>query len=88
MRSAIFITDGMTQIVLTPETSIDRMALDTIEKKSKCETFRGAAYDCQGGWTRFTIDSGAGFSAYRDNEPSDKSLILRFTPSLADPDPA
>lgn len=53
MKSAIYLRDGRTQIVLTPESDMEMAALETISKGGP-ETFWhwGSFYDCRGGWTR------------------------------------
>lgn len=51
MKSAIYIEDGRTQFVLTPETEIDKKVLNELES-SQLKTYRGTFYNCHGGWTR------------------------------------
>lgn len=53
MKTAIYIRNGRTQVVLTPENDIEKMAIKTIEDSEHSLTLaRGTFYDCQGGWTR------------------------------------
>jgi len=53
MRSAIFLEDGYTQVVLTPENDFDKAALAAIEKAGGALSIkRGEFYHCQGGWIR------------------------------------
>lgn len=64
MKTAIYIEDGVVQLVLTPENHFERNALGSFEGKSTAtEITAGSFYECQGGWTR-----------HRD---VDRSLIIR-----------
>ena len=51
MKSAIYIEDGVTQFVLTPETDIDRKILVSMQS-TDLKTYRGSFYNCLGGWIR------------------------------------
>jgi hypothetical protein len=70
MTSAIYIENGTVQLVLTPETEIDKKVLTVLEKSKGLETYRGSFYDCQGGWIRHR-------SVQNYYEQSDYSLIFR-----------
>lgn len=72
MKSAIYIRDGRTQVVLTPESDIEKMALSSVEKGSgsQLQTYRGSFYDCRGGWVR--------------QGPGDESLIFVVTATPED----
>jgi hypothetical protein len=64
MKTAIYIEQGITQLVLTPENDWERNIVKSItEGKDTVEIKRGGFYHCQGGWVR------------EQSEPSD-SLIL------------
>ena len=52
MKSAIYIEDGLVQVVLTPETAGEKLALNLIGEKGVARLYRGQFYDCRGGWTR------------------------------------
>lgn len=53
MKTAIFIQDGDTQLVLTPETKWEESVLKGIaDGKEEVEIRRGEFYECQGGWWR------------------------------------
>ncbi|WP_057465795.1 hypothetical protein [Pseudovibrio sp. POLY-S9] len=57
MKAALFMSEGRTQVVLTPETDLESFALSKIEKgESKTKVRRGSFYACQGGWTRQGAD--------------------------------
>jgi hypothetical protein len=60
MKTAVYIREGVTQIVLTPETDLEKSVLNIVERKAwpsdgqqvKALLHRGSFYDCMGGWTR------------------------------------
>ena len=69
MRTALYIEQGILQVVLTPETEQEKRVLDLIEHKDKVQWFRGSFYETRGGWMRY--DMGA-------TSKDDSSLILRL----------
>lgn len=72
MKTAIYIEDGATQIVLTPDTEWEKKVCKQFYgKKHALEVMEGAFYGCHGGWTRFRSDS-----PYSTGE--DNSLIIRL----------
>ncbi len=80
MKTAIYIEDGLTQFVLTPETEIDKKVLGEMES-TELKTFRGNFYACIGGWTRQDPNNWAGSSVWRNqylnsDGSSDESLIF------------
>lgn len=76
MKTAIYIEDGVTQLVLTPESEFERNAMKSFSGKSiETQLFNGSFYDCRGGWVRQ--------SAYRDSgygQQDDRSIIIRMAP--------
>ena len=53
MKTNIYIEDGVTQIILTPETDFEKNILRDFDiSNSKTSLFKGNFYDCQGGWVR------------------------------------
>lgn len=75
MKTAIYIEDGVVQLVLTPENEFEKNAMRSFENKDiDAKIFTGTFYDCRGGWTR----QGAVYphSPY-DNDKEDRSLIVR-----------
>ena len=53
MKTAIYVEDGVVQLVLTPESKFEKDALTTFtDKPLKIEVFNGSFYDCRGGWVR------------------------------------
>tara|TARA_R110000868_G_scaffold188405_3_gene431143 strand:+ start:277 stop:519 length:243 start_codon:yes stop_codon:yes gene_type:complete len=77
MKTAIYIEDGVVQLVLTPESEFEKNAIASFQKKPlSVEIFAGAFYDCRGGWTRQTTihDPMVGWSEQKE----DNSVILRI----------
>lgn len=53
MKIALYIEDGLEQIVLTPETDTEKAILSKLTDDSRdIEIKHGAFYGCQGGWIR------------------------------------
>lgn len=77
MKTAIYIEDGVVQLVITPETEFEKNALSSFrEKPLDAKLFAGSFYDCRGGWVmqsayyrETTFGSG--------NNHRDESLILK-----------
>lgn len=81
MKTAIYIEDGVVQLVITPETDFEKNALTSFRDRPLDATlYEGSFYDCRGGWTRQSEYYG---SAYGSGNSSDRSLILR----IAEPKP-
>jgi len=76
-KIAIYIEDGLTQIVVTPETDFEKNALKNAESdKLEAKIFHGSFYDCRGGWVRqkdVNLGMFPGSSRSEDN-----SLIVTF----------
>jgi len=51
MKTALYIEDGVTQIILTPESDWERVILADVDKRP-VTFFRGEFYSCRGGWDR------------------------------------
>lgn len=52
MRTALFLEDGVCQIVLTPESAEERRLLGLFQDNKVLKVYRGSFYDCEGGWVR------------------------------------
>jgi len=53
MKIALYIEDGLEQIVLTPETDTEKGILGKINRPDLItRIYTGGFYACQGGWTR------------------------------------
>lgn len=82
MKVAIYIEQGVTQLVLTPTTDWERAVTDKLVPSgdSTVRVRRGEFYECQGGWFRHGAFPHA----------NEKSLILRIDepvrpPSIGNP---
>lgn len=76
MKTAIYIEDGVVQLVITPESEFEKNALSSFNKKDlQAKIFSGSFYDCRGGWVRQT-EQYIGMHDVSQNE--DKSLIIRI----------
>ena len=68
MKTAIYIEDGVVQLVITPETEFEKNALTSFKKNDlDAKIYSGSFYDCRGGWSRNSIGSPS----------NDNSLMLR-----------
>jgi hypothetical protein len=96
LKTAIYIEDGLVQLVITPETEFEKDAMKTLrEKRIDAKLFEGTFYDCRGGWVRQSALQHRGmYDNYNDKR--DESLILvarerpqedRGGPSPLDPEP-
>ncbi len=66
MKTAVYIEDGVTQIVITPETEFEQKVLDMLSGPNiETQIWRGSFYSCQGGWNRM------------QDHPTKNSLMLR-----------
>ncbi|MBY4730755.1 hypothetical protein K6V90_09445 [Cupriavidus pauculus] len=77
MKTAIYIEDGVVQLVLTPQSEFERSAIGSFSKKTLgVQIFNGEFYDCRGGWARQKAHypNTYGYSA----SENDCSLILRI----------
>lgn len=53
MKIALYIEDGLEQIVLTPQTPTEKSILGKMHDGERdLKIFSGSFYHCQGGWTR------------------------------------
>lgn len=78
MKTAIYIEDGVVQLVLTPESDFEKNAIKSFaDKPTETQIFSGTFYDCRGGWTRQSDHFEARYP-FVDGK-SDSSLIVRVT---------
>ena len=83
MKTAIYIEDGVVQLVITPEREFEKSALRSFEEKPmEAKVFAGTFYDCRGGWVRQAGYFGGGMFQGSDN--NDRSLILRMATAKPD----
>ena len=83
MKTAIYIEDGVTQLVLTPETEYEKDIVKGFgDKLDRVQVFEGSFYDCRGGWIRQSAYYPERI-AYNSWDKRDASLVMRL-----DADPA
>lgn len=74
MKIALYIEDGLEQIVLTPESETEKGILDKVHDGSReLSIKRGEFYACRGGWMRWKKSYG---SRYGSEEPNDESTMI------------
>jgi hypothetical protein len=77
MKTAIYIEDGIVQLVITPETEFERNALSSFQEKPLgVKLFAGSFYDCRGGWVRQSDY----YPSHAVQRNEDRSLILTIRP--------
>ena len=77
MKTAIYIEDGVTQLVLTPESEYEKNIVHSFGKRlDTVKVFEGTFYDCRGGWVRQSAWRERGPYDYYDSK--DTSLIMRI----------
>lgn len=83
MKTAIYIEDGVVQLVITPESDFEKSALSSFERSPiDAKVFSGSFYDCRGGWVRQSGYFVGGMFHGSDN--NDRSLILRMATTSQD----
>ena len=62
MKTAIYIENGLVQLVITPENDFEEAAIRSFEEQSAvaAEIFHGSFYDCRGSPHTITQTSAAG----------------------------
>ena len=80
MKTAIYIEDGVTQLVITPETDFEKSTLRMLggedgDVEAKMHT--GSFYDCRGGWVRQSQYNAHMHDLSADR--GDSSLILKVS---------
>jgi hypothetical protein len=75
MKIALYIEDGLEQIVLTPETETEKGIVKKLHDGSRDLSIKqGTFYECQGGWMRQGYAKQ--FSAYGDPEEYQSTMIV------------
>lgn len=78
MKIALYIEDGLEQIVLTPDSETEKAILDKIHDGSReLQITRGAFYGCRGGWTRWSARFASSYSTAHSSEDESTMIILR-----------
>jgi hypothetical protein len=77
MKIALYIEDGLEQIVLTPETETERSILGKMHDGSREFSLkRGSFYQTRGGWQRYHAQWGD-FSGSSSADDESTMIILR-----------
>ena len=82
MKSAIYLADGVTQIVLTAESEWEKAVLAHIEDAS-LTVFRGGFYECRGGWIR---ESAIYHEMHGVPRSAPESVMLRINKTVQTPE--
>lgn len=70
MKTAIYIEDGITQLVLTPETDWEKRTMDVFRGGDQTvKVMRGGFYECRGGWIRQIVNDDSLILQIDDNAP-------------------
>jgi len=80
MKSAIYIEDGLVQLVITPETEFEKKSLVPFsEGKLEAKIHNGTFYDCRGGWVRQSAlkEEYPGSLCHKKDEDSSIILTIR-----------
>lgn len=89
MKIALYIEDGLEQIVLTPETKVEANILAKLDDGSRELTIKhGSFYACQGGWVRHAAASWTSgmYSPSERRDDQSTILVLREGPETPAPD--
>lgn len=53
MKTVLYVADGVTQVIITPETDFEKEVVAKFENNElSVKIAIGSFYDCQGGWSR------------------------------------
>lgn len=78
MKIALYIEDGLEQIVLTPTSDTEKAILEKIHDNTRDIAIkRGEFYGCRGGWMR---QKKRYSNIYGSDEPNDESTMIVLTP--------
>lgn len=74
MKTALYIENNRTQVILTPENNYEKEVLKQINANQVETTIKiGNFKDCKGGWTRYYPCSGG---LYGDNDEIDSLMLI------------
>lgn len=78
MRIALYLEDGLEQVVLTPETDAESSILEKLHDGTReLSIYRGSFYDCRGGWKRYTPFQPSSFAYGTDSGDESTLIVLR-----------
>jgi len=76
MKIALYIEDGLEQIVLTPTSETEKAILEKIHDGTReLSIKRGEFYGCRGGWMR-QKKRYPDYGGYSGDEPNDESTMI------------
>ncbi len=89
MKIALYIEDGLEQIVLTPESETEKNILGKLHDGTRSLSIkRGSFYGCQGGWVRQS-PLAYGFPGIpRDREDASTMIVLREVEKVSEKHPS
>jgi hypothetical protein len=77
MKTAIYIENGTSQLVLTPESEWEKGLIEKLETNHlQAKIMVGSFYDCRGGWVKQSHCSTGGM--FGSNDIGERSLIVRI----------
>lgn len=71
MKTAVYLSENTTQLVIHPENEWERSILKMVHQSLPEKTYWGEFYECQGGWVRHSSSPGG-----------DSSLIIRISQAI------
>lgn len=83
MKIALYIEDGLEQIVLTPESKVEHDLLGKLHDGSRQLSIkRGKFYECTGGWvTQGRLSSQGIYGVGRDERERNESTMIVLRPA-------
>ena len=73
MRCTLLVEDGLTQVVITPETEFEKKTMEALRPDGNYSFFRGHFHECRGGWVRPYMQR---YEPFGNTTEGDDSLIL------------
>ncbi len=74
MKTALYIENGYTQVVLTAESEFEKNALGQLKSSGTVRIEEGEFYHCQGGWARHGAVSR--FAEHFDESPPNSLMLI------------
>lgn len=87
MKTALYQTDGVMQVVLSPETEAEKVVLQIVEEGRQVRHYRGSFYECQGGYVRQKHGFDDGYGPFGARDQRDESLIIVLRDKAEPPPP-
>lgn len=77
MKIALYIEDGLEQVVLTPDSATEKAILDKVHDGTRALTIqRGGFYGCRGGWTRWKQPTRTSIYDRMTQEDDESTMIV------------